>query len=143
MESRVNQQKSHVPALQLETLGTLLDGAFGGASTPRQFDVELLSLSAWILGRRTVTLKHLQIFAGRWSRKLQYKREASCVLYAFWKWFACCDQNIGAGLVIPSEVKDEIVLLMLLIPLMHVDMRLQVCVLMLRSKGVACATAQD
>ena len=45
---------------------------------------------------------------------------------AFWKWFACCDQNTGAGLVIPSEVKDEIVLLMLLMPLMHVDMRLQV-----------------
>ena len=119
-------EKLHGPALQLDTLGTLLDGAFGGASTPRQFDVELLSLSAWILGRRTVTLKHLQIFAGRWSRKLQYKREASCVLYAFWKWFACCDQNTGDGLVIPSEVKDEIVLLMLLMPLMHVDMRLQV-----------------
>ena len=119
-------EKSHGPALQLDTLETLLDGAFGGASTPRQFDVELLSLSAWILGRRTVTLKHLQIFAGRWSRKLQHKREASCVLYAFWKWFDRCDQGTGAGLEIPSEVKDEIVLLMLLMPLMHVDMRLQV-----------------
>ena len=51
--------------------------------TPRQFDVELLSVSAGILGRRAVTLKHLQIFAGRWLTKLQYKRKASCVLYNF------------------------------------------------------------
>ena len=32
---------------------------------------------------RTVTLKHLQNFARRWLRKLQFKREASCVLNAF------------------------------------------------------------
>ena len=29
-------EKSHGPALQLDTLGTLFDGAFGAASTPRQ-----------------------------------------------------------------------------------------------------------
>ena len=50
-------------------------------------------MSAWILRRRTVTLKHLQNFAGRWLRKLQCKREASCVFYAFWKWFTRCDQK--------------------------------------------------
>ena len=75
-------------------------------------------MSAWILRRRTVTLKHLQNFAGTWSKKLQYKREASdeCIL--------------EMGLIVVTRnslrMKDEIVLLMLLMPLMHVDIRLQV-----------------
>ena len=73
-----------------------------------------------------MTLRHLQIFAGRWSRKLQYKREASCVLYEFWKLFDCYGKTTCSGMEIPYEVKDEIVLLMLLMPLMYVDMRLQV-----------------
>ena len=46
----IQPEKSHGPALQLDNLGTLLDGAFGAASTRRQFDVELLvavCLDSW------------------------------------------------------------------------------------------------
>ena len=40
-------------------------------------------MSAWILKRSTVTLKHLQIFCRNMVKKLQYKREASCVYMHF------------------------------------------------------------
>ena len=44
-------------------------------------------------------------------KKLQYKREASCVFYAFWEWFDRCAQNTDVGVEFPSEM-NEIVLLM-------------------------------
>ena len=49
-----------------------------------------------------------------------------------------CDQNTAAGLEIPSEVNDEIVLLMLLMPLMHVNMRLQVSHLAVWRRSSVC-----
>ena len=48
-------------------------------------------------------------FCRKIVQKLQYKREAICVLFAFWKWFDRCAQNTDAGVEFPSEM-NEIVL---------------------------------
>ena len=76
-------------------------------------------MSAWILRRRTVTLKHLKF--------LQEDGQGSSSTSA--KPVACC-MHFGNGLIVVTRtslrMKDEIVLLMLLMPLMHVDIQLQV-----------------
>ena len=89
-------------------------------------------MSAWILRRRTVTLNTCKILQELGQRSSS--TSAKPVLYAFWKWFDRC-----------NRMKDEIVLLMLLMPRKTYGCKCLTwpCVLMLRSWGVACATAQD
>ena len=61
--------------IAVEDLGCHIDGVFGAVSTPRQFDVDLGAATLWLLSQNSPQHKDLQIIAGRWSRKFQFRRE--------------------------------------------------------------------
>ena len=49
---------------EVETLETHLDGEFGGATAPGQFDVDLLALTGCSLQEVVVTKKYVQVLVG-------------------------------------------------------------------------------
>ena len=108
----------------VEDLGGHIDGVFGTVSTPRQFDVDLGAATLWLLSQHRPQHKDLQIIAGRWSRKFQYRREASSVFHVVW--FALGDSSLHMppGAAFPEDLAGELVHALMLMPLMIIDLRL-------------------
>ena len=93
----------------VEDLGCHIDGVFGAVSTPRQFDVDLGAATLWLLSQNRPQHKDLQIIAGRWFRKFQYRREASSVFHVVW--FALGDNSLRMqpGAAFPEDFAGELV----------------------------------
>ena len=108
----------------VEDLGCHIDGEFGAVSTPRHFDVNLGAAALWLLSQNRPQHKDLQIIAGRWSRKFQYRRETSSVFQVMW--FALGDNSlcIQPDAAFPEDLAGELVHAFMLMPLMIIDFRL-------------------
>ena len=110
--------------IAVEDLGCHIDGVFGAVSTPRQFDVDLGAATLWLLSQNRPQHKDLQIIAGRWSRKFQFRRETSSVFQVVW--FALGDNSlcIQPDAAFPENLAGELVHALMLMPMMIIDLRL-------------------
>ena len=110
--------------IAVEDLGCHIEGVPGAVSTPRQFDVDLGAATLWLLSQKRPQHKDLQIIAGRWSRKFQFRRETSSIFQVVW--FALGDNSLciqhDAGF--PEDLAGELAHALMLMPLMIIDLRL-------------------
>ena len=108
----------------VEDLGCHIDGVFGTVSTPRQFDVDLGAATLWLLSQNRPQHKDLQIIAGRWSKKIQYRRETSSVFHVVW--FALGDNSLRMqpDSAFTEDLAGELGHALMLMPLMIIDLRL-------------------
>ena len=122
----VPRQETKVLSRQVavEDLGCHIDGVFGAVSTPRHFDVDLGAATLWLLSQNRPQNKDLQIIAGRWSRKFQYRSETSSVFHVVWFALGNNSLRMQPDSALPEDLAGELVHAVMLMPLMIIDLSL-------------------
>ena len=82
----------------------------------------LINFTLWVLGRRWVNRKTLQVLGGQWVHALQFRRECSSLLNRFWE-FVGCSRWESTYRVLPAGVKTEVRKLLGILPLLVFDLR--------------------
>ena len=114
-----SEEKAVIRDLRTKALGNAVDGLQGTLAPPAEFVRRLVHLTVTTLHRPRLTLKWMQILAGRWVRAMQFRRETSMAFSALWrslvKWRG--EQPL------PRAVRDELVSALCLLPVMRTDLR--------------------
>ena len=79
-----NRSKSFVRVPRMTSLGIETDGLAGTGRLPEGFLVALIAFTLWSLALPGVSIKHLQILAGRWVRAQQMARATSGIFHHLW-----------------------------------------------------------
>ena len=117
------QDKRVERAVVHTSLGTRVDGKEGIGSTPPEFDAKLISATWAALGEQEIDSKLLQVLAGRWVRKIQFKRDNMCCMQDIWRFIHDLDNHENKKGQWSSSVHTELCLLLCLHPLIVLDMR--------------------
>eukprot|EP00971_Amphidinium_carterae_P193149 3833319-Amphidinium_carterae.1 len=82
----------------------------------------LMHATLLVCASRRSTAGHVQILLGHWMHQLLFKREMMCVLTLTFGWVHAHRGHPRARIVLPRRVKDELVALCLLAPVMKFDL---------------------
>jgi hypothetical protein len=95
-----SEKKRVVNAGQVQELGARFDGEAKVLGVSAERMVKLLQTTCFVLSRRRVPRKWLQVVAGRWVHVLQFRRAGMSVAQVIWKWiggkYVSADQQLKA-----------------------------------------------
>jgi hypothetical protein len=105
-------------------LGAWLDGEHGYICLPESRLSRLGSMILWLITESKVTRKAAQIVAGLICHALQFRKEASAVVFHLWKFIGSEPWPI-AQRALPAKVGRELLLVCTLLPLLRLDLRVR------------------
>jgi len=124
------EDKTTNRSLNVETLGYVRDGIAGAQYSTEKSLLSLVSLTTWVLQKKYVTVKCLQIVGGRWCRQVQLRRELSCLLSSMWRALTHAQRtqrpDKDTQVLINTELRNDLVCLLCAVPLLVTDLRLRV-----------------
>lgn len=95
-----SEKKRVVNAGQVQELGARFDGEAKVLGVSAERMVKLLQTTCFVLSRRRVPRKWLQVVAGRWVHVLQFRRAGMSFAQVIWKWiggkYVSADQQLKA-----------------------------------------------
>ncbi|CAK0822773.1 unnamed protein product, partial [Prorocentrum cordatum] len=117
-----SENKAVIRETTTQSLGEAIDGERGTIGPPAEFVRRLISLTLATLQRPTVTQKWMQILAGRWVRRLLFRREATMCFTHLWRFLV----KLRGDAKVPRKVREELVSALTLLPLLRCDLRVPI-----------------
>ena len=108
----------------IEELGAEVDGVVGtlGGSALRKLKIGHLTLH--LLSKPYLNRKHIQILAGRWVFLMQFRRPSMSIFNAVWSFIS---ENLKEKKQTISQVRQELMCAILLLPVLVTDLRAPPC----------------
>eukprot|EP00971_Amphidinium_carterae_P312617 6213652-Amphidinium_carterae.2 len=109
-----------------KTEGTMWGASLSSATRIVQSSVEkrrlVLRATMAVCAARTSTISHLQILLGHWMHQVLFRREVMSVLALTFSWMHVHRASPRSRVTVPRKVKDELIALCLLAPLMRTNL---------------------
>lgn len=101
--------------LQAEELGAYFDGEQKWMGGSRERMLKLIQATLWLLQRRQISRRLVQVVVGRWIHVFQFRRPAMCMLSLVWDFIS------GKGLdqTLVQKVRRELFCCVCMVPLLH------------------------
>ena len=119
--SEGNPKELTLRQTEVESLGTRVLGREGRLLAPKRFTTALIELTLWYISLPSAPLKIGLVVAGRWVRKMLWRRPCMCLFDHTWKWLS---RGFTGGPV-PLPVVQELLAAVVMAPLMYTDLRLR------------------
>ncbi|CAK0893462.1 unnamed protein product, partial [Prorocentrum cordatum] len=120
-----SENKAATQELKSQPRGGAVDKAQGMSRPPAQFGERLVSLTIATLRWRGVTKKWMQVLAGRWARRVCFRREAMMRFTELWRVLV----RFKGQASLPAKVREGLISALARLPLLSCDLRIPFCVL--------------
>ena len=114
-----SEEKEEIRSSSTKALGHRVEGTLAHIGPPQLFVARLVHFTMTSLAGGPVSLKWLQILAGRWVRLFQYNRAVSHIFNALWRRIA----TMRGPKRLSTTIQSELVTAVLFLPFMCVDLR--------------------
>eukprot|EP00971_Amphidinium_carterae_P205454 4077458-Amphidinium_carterae.2 len=116
----LSTNKSVQRSVSAASLGVEVLGDQGWICVPREFVGQLVSLTMWVLARRLVPRKYLQILAGRWIRVFMLRRPSMGCFSELWRLLVSGNFMVR----MTRKLQQELLGALGVLPLLKLDLRL-------------------
>ena len=116
-------EKTVVRALRAPALGYEFIGDEGVLTVPSRSVRRLVQLTIWMLSKRRVSRKMLQILLGRWTRQFLLRRAGFCLLQQSWQLVTKWPQKPKRW---APSLRAELLMCLSWLPLLQSDLRVAV-----------------
>eukprot|EP00435_Cladocopium_sp_Y103_P023470 s1361_g5.t1 len=113
-----SEKKRKRGVLEAEELGALVSGKTKTIGASPQRFLRLIHATLWVLSRKHLAKKHVQVLAGRWVHVLQFRRPGMSFLEAIWEFIS--SKKFNATLVV--KVRRELWMCVCAVPLLHTNL---------------------
>jgi len=111
-------KKTEINKVEIASLGEQMNGIRGDRTCPPAYDLEVVDLTMFALGKQRPSKKLLEILGGRWVRLQSVRKPTAAAFNRFWRWMTLPRPGRPS-----RNVVAELLLSCLLLPLYRHDVR--------------------